>query len=835
MLRITELKCEYLENPIGIDDVKPRFSWILESDGENILQQAYECKVGGMWESGKVLSGQSNLVEYDGAPLQPCTQYHYQVRVWDNQGEESAWKEGTFETGLMGTEFSAAWIIARQDNPLIRKEFTLDKPVRSARIYATAYGLYELELNGKRVGDRYFTPGFTSYQKRIQYQTYDVTQQVSQGKNALGIMLAKGWCRGQIAWQGRENLFDAYAGAILQLRVTFEDGTEQVVGTDQSWKSYRSPVQKSGIYEGERYDANWEQDGWSFPGFDDSNWTEVSELNLPKNQIVPDAGEAVRVIDTIKPIALIQTPKGETVVDFGQNMVGFVEFTVSGKKGDEVVIWHAEVLDKEGNFYRENLRTAEEKVVYRLKGATQETYHPHFSFQGFRYIKIDSFPGEVKLEQFRGLVVHSDMERIGDFTCSDPLVNQLYNNALWGQKGNFLDIPTDCPQRDERLGWTGDAQVFIKAAAMNMNVARFFTKWLKDLAVDQEEDGGVPVVIPNVVSGPNAAAWADAAVICPWEIYRAYGDKRILENQYESMKKWVEYMHAQGDEEYLWKTQHWQYGDWLALDVKEGEYVGATSIDFIASAYYAYSTNILAKTAKVLGYEAEHQKYAQLYQNILHTFRKEFMTPNGRLSENTQTAHALALYFRLTEHPQKLADILAKKIEDNGNKLNTGFVGTPYLCHALSENGKSETAYSLLLQKQFPSWLYSVLKGATTIWEHWDGIKEDGSFWSTDMNSFNHYAFGSIVDWLYSVVAGIRYDEDQPGYQRIVIQPVPDKRLTFAQASIKTMYGLVKSRWEEKEGKIHYTVTVPCNTTAEFIFPDGRREELGSGTYSFVG
>ncbi|MBO5301188.1 MAG: family 78 glycoside hydrolase catalytic domain, partial [Peptococcaceae bacterium] len=471
---------------------------------------------------------------------------------------------------------------------------------------------------------------------------------------------------------------------------------------------------------------------------------------------------------------------------------------------------------------------------YILRGIGEECWHPHFTFQGFRYVRIDAFAGEPSLENFTGIVIHSDFKRTGTFSCGNEEINQLFRNTIWGQRGNFVDIPTDCPQRDERLGWTGDAQVFIKAAALNYQVAPFFKKWLTDLRLDQTNDTGVPHVIPDVLkSREPSGAWADAATICPWEIYRAYNDKRILERQYQSMRDWVEYIRAQGDSEFLWNTGA-HFGDWLGMDAKEGSYKGRTADDFIATVFYAHSTKLLSQAAQVLGKKEESQTYHSLYENILKSFRQEFVTPNGRLTDDTQTAYVLALHFDLVENRERAIQRLAELIRMNDNKLTTGFVGTPYICHALSDNGQAELAYSLVLQTEYPSWLYSVRQGATTIWEHWDGIKPDGTFWSTDMNSYNHYAYGSIVDWMYTKAAGIQYEESEPGYKKILFHPIPDKRFGFTEASLETVYGTVKSGWKYEKDKIHFTFTVPHNTTAVFEAPDGKRTELGSGTHHFV-
>jgi alpha-L-rhamnosidase len=882
MLKVKKLRCEYKKNPLGIDVLSPRFSWQLESDDRGIMQTAYQVQVSKgddtfknlVWDTGIVNSDKSVHIEYEGEALISRQRYYYRIMVWDNKGNVSGWSEpGFFETGLLDKkEWKAEWITSSiYDDaqtsdicPLLRKDFSTAGKVRSARVYATALGLYELYINGSRVSDQLFTPGWTSYNKRLQYQTYDVTEMLKDGNNAIGAVLGNGWYKGNLVWAGNKNLYGDKAALLLQLHVTYEDGNEDLILSDGSWKTSSGPILMSEIYHGETYDARLEKEGWSTAGYDDSSWESAAILQHPKEILVAQENVPVRVIQEIKPINIINTPKGETVLDFGQNMVGWVRFEVEGPAGAEVVLRHAEVLDKDGNFYVDNLRSAKQTTRYILKGTGRECYEPHFTFQGFRYVKIESYPGDIMLENFTGRVIHSDMETTGSFTCSNELVNQLQHNIVWGQKGNFLDVPTDCPQRDERLGWTGDAQMFIRTACFNMNVAPFFAKWLRDLSADQSEEKGVPHVIPHVLddNSYSSSAWGDAATICPWTIYTCYGDKRILEEQYESMKHWVEYIRRQGDDEYLWNTG-FHFGDWLGLDSKADSYVGATPVDFIATAYYAYSTDILAKTAKVLGKPEDAAEYEELYKNIIVSFRKEFVTPSGRLASPTQTAHVLALMFNLVDarDRKRVTRDLVKLIEQNGYHLTTGFVGTPYLCHVLSQNGHNDIAYKLLLQTDYPSWLYQITKGATTIWEHWDGIKEDGSFWSKDMNSFNHYAYGSIGDWLYRSVAGINTDSEMTGYKRIHITPKPGPGLEFAEAKLESMYGRVESAWAISEDSMKLKVCIPANTTAVVVLPsadlsgvlengkrlkdaggitsyeqtdEGVRIQLGSGDYEFT-
>lgn len=838
-MKVTDLRCEYRRNPIGIGERCPRISWKLESEERAVIQTAYEIEIAEdeqfdrlIWQSGRQASEQSVHVELKVLAGESCKRYYYRVRAWDNKGDGSEWSDAAFwETGMLnGETWDAEWIAAPLDLlpedstrlPLFRKSFSLKAPVKQARIYATALGLYELELNGKRVGDSYFAPGWTSYGHRLQTQTYDVTDLLAAGGNAVGAWLGDGWYRGNIGWNDRKALYGNQLALLMQMHVLYEDGSEEVIATDSSWKCAAGPIQMAELYHGETYDARLELTGWSAADYEATGWSDVQVIDHDYGKLTPQINEPVRLIQTVKPVELLTTPKGETVIDFGQNLVGWVRFRISAQAGTEVKLLHAEVLDQDGNFYTENLRSAKQTIHYICKGGGEQ-YEPRFTFQGFRYARLIGFPEPVDLSAFEAVVLHSDMEMTGQFQCSDPLINQLQSNILWGLKGNFLDVPTDCPQRDERLGWTGDAQMFIQTAAYLSNVALFFTKWLGDLAADQREDGAVPFVVPHVLNDTDfaSAAWGDAAVICPWTIYVSYGDARILERQYGSMQKWVAHIRAQGEQEYLWNTG-FHFGDWLGLDAKSGDYVGATERDLIASAFYAYSVMLLRKTAGVLGKTEDEAAYGELEERVIEAFRNEFVTPSGRLSASTQTAHVLALMFGLLDETaeKRAADKLKQLLVDSKHHLTTGFVGTPYISHVLSRHGMQDDAYQLLMQKDYPSWLYPVTKGATTIWEHWDGIKEDGSFWSSDMNSFNHYAYGAVGDWLYRSVAGIQTVEEAPGYKRIVIAPQPGGGLTFAEGSIETLYGQVRSAWRlTGDGTIRLEVTVPPNTTAEIRLP----------------
>ena len=852
---VGSLTCEHKKDPIGIGLDQPRFSWKINGTSRNILQSAYSIEVASdgrfskstmVWQTGMVKSDRSVLLVYSGQPLKSGQKYFWRVKIWDNNGKESKWSEtGTFETGLFSPEeWKAKWIELERDTsryspaPHFRKEFNLNKQVASARIYVTSHGYYELNLNGKRVGNEVFTPGWTSYGKRLQYQVYDVTGQVVKGDNAIGAVLGDGWYRGTLAWGNNWAVYGRRLGLLLQLRVTYTDGSESLVVTDETWKGNNDgAIRMNDIYNGEVYDARKKLTGWNMPGFDERNWTAVRIGNYSLSNLIASEGSPIRKIEELTPKKIFRTPEGSLIVDMGQNMVGWIRLRVTGERGREIILRHAEVMDKYGEFYTTNLRGAKCQVNYTLAGTGEEVYEPRFTFMGFRYVEVTGFPGELRPENITGVVVHSDMAPTGTFECSNPLINQLQHNIKWGMKGNFVDVPTDCPQRDERLGWTGDAQVFCRTASFNMDVASFFTKWMKDIAADQKPGGEVPDVIPDILNPQNAttaapsAAWGDVAVITPWTMYLVYGDKGILENQYPSMKAWVEYIRKKAGETYIWRGGS-KYGDWLYYHPPVNNHTepdGHTDRDFIATAFFAYSTRLLSMAAKELGKSDDEKLYSDLYNKIKEVFIHEYVTPAGRVGTNSQTSYVLALFFDLM--PQQLRPqavrFLVDDIRSRRNHLSTGFVGTPYLCHVLSAEGYTDVAYDLLLQETYPSWLYPVKMGATTIWERWDGQKTDSTFQDAGMNSFNHYAYGAIGDWMYRVSAGIEILA--PGYRQILIQPHPVRRLDYARAVFESPYGTIASGWERKEGRIIVTVKIPCNTSATIMLPAASLSDITEG------
>jgi alpha-L-rhamnosidase len=693
-----------------------------------------------------------------------------------------------------------------------------------------------LFINGGRVGDQVFTPGWTAYDHRLQYQTYDITAHLKPGKNAVGAILGDGWYRGYLGFGNTRNVYGERVALLAQIEVVYEDGTRDVFGTDKDWKAATGPILASDIYNGETYDARLEMAGWSQAGFDDADWKGVRTADHGYERLVAPAGPPIEKIEEIRPVEILETPKGRTVVDMGQNMVGWCRIRVQGPAGTRITLRHAEVLDKAGDFYTANLRAARQKDVYILKGGEVEAYEPRFTFHGFRYVAVEGWPGELSLEDITGVVVHSAVGSTGSFECSNPMLNQLQHNIRWGLKGNFLDVPTDCPQRDERLGWTGDAQAFARTAFFIADCAGFFTKWLADLAADQKPSGAVPHVIPNAINRRDpegwaaSAGWADAATIVPWTLYLSCGDTGILERQYASMKAWVDYMARKAGDSCFWH-QDFTFGDWLAYNTNSSDYPGATTDkDLITQAFFAHSTDLLIRSARVLGRSADVAKYTSLLDKIRGVFVDEFVTPNGRLASNTQTAYSLALAFDLL--PEALRAGAAERLARDVRRfehITTGFLGTPLICHVLSDFGYWDEAFMLLNRTEYPSWLYPITKGATTIWERWDGIKPDGSFQDRGMNSFNHYAYGAIGEWLYRRVAGIEIDPSEPGYRHILIRPHPGGGLTYVKAGLESPYGPVACEWHIDGATMTVVTRIPPNTSATITLPGAETEETTVG------
>lgn len=864
-LSIAALRCEYRENPMGIDVSQPRLSWQLHSPERGVFQSAYQVLVAPseldlesglnlVWDSGKIESDQSIHVAYRGPTLASGQRVYWKVRVWDEVGREVESPFAWWEMGLLDrADWQADWIGApfsggprtSSPAPFLRKEFALQQTVISARLYATAIGLYECHLNGARIGDAVLTPGWTDYSKRILYQVYDVTEFLQPGANAFGAILGDGWGVGHICWVGRQRYADR-PQFLAQLVLTYADGGREVIVTDNSWKVTSGPILESDMLMGESYDARRELPDWNKSEYDDSHWWLVEVFSNTGAELVATNGPQVMRQEVLQPSDIRQIPdyvNPRWIFDLGQNMVGWVRLRVCGEKGTTVTLRYAEALNPDGTLYTINLRSARNTDHYTLKGGEEENWEPHFLFHGFRYVELQGFPGVPTQETVAGIVVHSDTPPTGKFECSDPLINQLQHNIVWGQKGNFVDVPTDCPQRDERLGWTGDAQVFIRTAAFNMNVAGFFTKWTRDVEEAQYSDGAFPAVAPNPgvwKMGDGGPAWADAGIICPWTIYQCYGDTRLLEARYASMLRFIQFLSEtsrNGLRCYAEYTGWHGFGDWLALDGSDGR-EGATSKEFIGTAFFAYSAHLLANIADILGKPDDAQQYSTLSHEVREAFIKRFVHDDGTIEGDTQTPYVLALQFDLL--PPEIRPVAAARLVSNiqqrSNHLSTGFVGTPYINWVLSEIGHLDMAYALLKQTTWPSWLYSVTQGATTIWERWDGWTHDRGFQDPGMNSFNHYAYGAIGAWLYAVVGGIDLDPQRPGYKHIIMRPQPGGDLTSAKAELHSMYGLIRSAWtlNAERSIFDWRITIPANTTATIYVPVAEGATVREGDMSAV-
>lgn len=868
-LQITRLRCEHLVNPIGLDIAHPRLSWVIESDRRGARQSAYQILVasspealaaeqGDRWDSGKVVSDQSLGVVYGGPALASGERVWWTVRVWDGDGQPSAYSEPAFwEAGLLDrAEWRGEWVgglivggpFTTSPAPFLRTSFNVSKPVARARLYATALGVYEPHLNGAVVGADVLAPGWTDYHTRVQYQVYDVTGQLRQGENVLGAILGDGWYAGHVGWLERQRYGDR-PKFLAQIVVHYTDGSSETIATGPGWKSAYGPILASDIIMGESYDARRELTGWDAPGYDDGKWLAVETFPDPGIILSAMRGPTVQRISEIRPVAepreLKEGHGSKWIFDMGQNMVGRLRIRVSGDAGSTITLRHAEMLNPDGTLYLTNLRTTKQEDHYTLKGTGEEIWEPRFTFHGFQYVELSGLAGTPTRDTITGVVLHSAMDQTGSFTCSDPLISQLQHNIEWGQRGNFVDVPTDCPQRNERLGWTGDAQVFVATAAFNFDVAGFFTKWLRDVEDEQSPQGAYPMVVPNPVvrkngrsTWPAAAidggpAWADAGVICPWTIYLAYGDTAILAERYDSMRRYVEFLNEtsrDGLRCYAGYEGWHGFGDWLALDGSSDRF-GNTSKELLGTAFFAYSTRLLGRIARILGKTEDAERYEARFQTIRNAFQERFVTRRGLIGGATQTSYVLALHFDLL--PDELRPValeeLVRDIEHRGDHLSTGFVGTPYINRVLSDNGRTDVAYRLLRQTTWPSWLYSVTQGATTIWERWDGWTHDRGFQDPSMNSFNHYAYGAIGAWLYAVVAGIDTDPARPGYKHIIMRPQPGGELTSASAELRSPYGLIRSAWTLKDEAFEWEIIVPANTTATVYVPAVDGAEVREG------
>jgi alpha-L-rhamnosidase len=858
-LRPYGLRTEQREEPLGIDAPRPRLSWMLACDRRGAAQSAYRITVAAraedlgtgrlLWDTGRRESAGTLLVPWDGPVLQSATRYHWRVQVWDETGTPAGSAHSWFETGLLHRDdWTAVWVgrdpigVPPVDPPrdhdrtaathslppplYLRRAFELERAPVRARLYATARGVYEPRLNGERVGDHELAPGWTEYHHRIQYQTHDVTHLLRPGGNVLAAVVADGWWSGYVGFDPRRPAkhYGTAPALLAQLVLDFADGSRQVVATDPAWSEGPGEIAMADLLMGEYVDARrrvpgWDDDDALATGGSMADFRPVAVLDTDPGPLVAEPDDPVRVTRDVAPLALHAEGPGRTVVDFGQNLVGRVRLTVRGAgPGHRIVLRHAETLTDDGELYLANLRRAEATDVLVTSGGNgdgTETFEPRFTFHGFRYAEIDNHPGTLAAEDVTARVVQSDTPWTGRFECSDAVVNRLAANIEWGQRGNFVSVPTDCPQRDERLGWLADAQIFAPTASRNADVSAFLARWLRDVVDGQDADGAFRDVSPVVSLDREAApAWGDGAVVIPWHLWRTYGDRDVLERCFEPMVRWVGHVRRHNPD-LIWRHRTGNsYGDWLQVDAE-------TPRDLLATAWFARSTEITADAAAVLGRAEAEIEHRTLHAGIRRAFAEEFVRPDGTLTGGTQTAYLLGLAFGLLpEHLVPAAvERLVADVRARGNRLTTGFVGVGFLCPVLTDHGHADVAYALLHQDEYPSWGYSIRHGATTIWERWDGWTDHGGFQSAAMNSFNHYSLGSIGDWLFGRVAGIDQTAESVAYRELLLRPTPGGRLTWARAEQRTARGDVACGWSLDRGRIAVTVTVPPGTTAVLELP----------------
>lgn len=833
---------------------QPAISWKTTASEKNWMQSGYELARldeddEPISTSGKVNSNESIHIPWPFAPLQSRERARIAVRVWDQHDKASPWSKPVWvEAGLLdATDWTAVFVrpawnedtSVPQPGPLLRHEFTVSGQVVHARLYASALGVYEARLNGKPVSDQVMAPGWTSYHHRLRYQIYDVTHLVHNGLNAIGMWLGDGWYRGRLNFGGGEgNLYGTRIAGLAQLEITFADGSRKTIKTGGNWKAIRGPILENDIYNGEKYDARREITGWDLPGLDDSAWEGVRKVRWDLGNLFAPLEPPVRPVRELQPVRIFTSPSGKTLADFGQNLVGRVRIRVKAPSGNQITLRHAEVLEH-GELGTRPLRYAKATDQYITSGRKTEEWAPRFTFHGFRYVEVDGWPGKLRKNQITAEVCHSDMPRTGWFECSHPLINQLHENVVWSMRGNFYYIPTDCPQRDERLGWTGDIQVFSPTASYLFDSYGFLDSWLQDVAAEQRELNNMPFVVPNTLGKqtPPAAAWGDAATVVPWVLYQRFGDPAILAQQFDSMCAWVDQIHAICGEKLLWE-RGFQFGDWLDPAAPPDNPAKATTPAFIvATAYFARSADLTARAAAVLGYTKQAEKYQSLAKAIRSAFADAYITPAGRVIGDASTAYALALQFDLLPSAtarRGAAARLSEIVRDSGYHISTGFAGTPLICDALSENGYLADAYRLLTQTTNPSWLYPVTMGATSIWERWDSMLPNGEINPGEMTSFNHYALGAVADWLQRSIGGI--SPAAPGYKRITIQPRLGGGLSRGSTALDSVYGMIRSSWSVDGDTFHLKVEIPPNTSAEVILPgkEGAAEKIGSGEYDWT-
>jgi alpha-L-rhamnosidase len=888
-LRVSGLRCEYLVAPLGIDECAPRLSWVIESNRRGARQVAYRVRVastpeklaagiGDVWDSGRAECNQTTHVVYAGRHLRSREVCHWCVEVCDDAGKTARSQPSLWTMGLLKkTGWSARWIAAhpeiiQRDKDAIaptltepgtpayfRKEFKVASAVKRATVYASARGLFELRINGQRVGADVFAPEWTDYNKRIQYRTYDVTGLIAHGRNVIGAVLGDGWWSGHVGWQETRARYGSLENSLLvQLELELANGKRMTLGTDGTWNCNTGPVLSSDFMMGEIYDARHECKGWDRADFNDGRerhsvraaaasgmaalpWLPALEVASPNVPLVAQRSEPVRITETIAPVSVKQIRPGVFIYDLGQNITGWIRLRVKAPAGTRVQLRHGERLNPDGTLYTENLRRAKAMDVYICKGGGTEVWEPHFTFHGFQYVELTGLPAAPKpsggggpsepgKDAVTGCAIHSATTPAGCFECSHAGVNRLWLNGLWSQRDNFLSVPTDCPQRDERLGWMGDAQVFLRTASYNMDVAAFFTKWMIDVEDAQTPEGIFPDTAPRLREGKNfvgldqlcgAAGWADAGIIVPWTLWRVYGDRRIIERHWPAMTKWLDWIERHNPDGLRTRKLGNNYGDWLCIPSDTTFRTHSPMKNLLATAYWADDAAKMARMARELGCAAEAKRFEAMFEKVRAAFQKEFLRKDGRLTVETQTPYLLALAFNLLPENvrARAAKHLVGKIKALDWHLSTGFIGISHLNPQLTLTGHADVAYRLLLRDDYPSWLYPVKHGATTIWERWNGWTERDGFFNPQMNSFNHYSLGSVGEWLFRHVTGIELDPDVPGFQQFVLRPFIGHGLDFARASYRTMHGETRSDWKRAGNKLKWAVRIPANTTARVHVP----------------
>ncbi len=854
LLQPTGLRTEYQQYPICIETQTPRLDWQLvasQPNLRNVVQTAYQIQVsstpremlmqdsGDLWDSGKVKSNQTTQIPYAGFKLYSREECYWRVRSWDGNDVPTPWSDPVpWEMGMLEPSDWKAQMIQAPDGvtsdtpglgstpvPMFRKEFDLgDLKVFRARLYVTAYGVYEIWVNGKRMGPA-LAPDWTDYSKRLRYQTYNLTDLLKKGKNVIVCLLGNGWYCGHIGNGGFQS-WGKKPGLFAQLEVTGNDFSRQAIVTDASWKVCASPTLSSDLMMGEVYDARQELEHWNELGLDDSTWPNAVVMEIPTVKLCGQVDGMVDLSELRQPVSLKQVQPGVWIYDFGQNIVGVPELKVKGDAGTKVMLRFGEMLNPDGTLYTANLRNAKATDVYICKGADKlETWMPRFAYHGFRYAELTGFPGQPTTDTLQAVVLGTDFTRTGTIDCWAPLVKQLQDNIVWGMRGNFFSVPTDCPQRDERMGWMGDAGIFVRTAAYNGDVAAFFTKWLVDVDDAQLPDGEFVDVAPSPRGrghgNGGVPGWGDAGVICPWTMYQFYGDKRILQEHLPAMARWVDWCSVHSTNGIRDKDRGPDYGDWLA----QGE---DTPKDLIGTAFFAHSADLVGRAYRVVGDDARAKIYEDLFDQIRESFSAKFINYDGRVTGETQTGYALALEFGLMPENLKYqaGKLLAENVAKHGDHLTTGFLGVSHLLPALTDTAQYGELYKVFLQQSFPSWMFSIKQGATTIWERWDGWTPEKGFQNPGMNSFNHYSLGSCGEWMFESMGGIQLDPDQPGFSHVIIRPVPSPRIGHVKATYNSIHGLIASSWTVEKANFTLVVNIPANVTATVFLPTAQVDSI---------